>query len=59
MAAPDLAPVAFDEGRFREAFRGFHAQFSAAMEAGVDMGTLLAILEEEGVELPDWIRQAL
>lgn len=44
---------------FRETFRAFHAQFAAAMDAGVDLGTLLALLEEEGVELPDFVRMML
>jgi hypothetical protein len=50
---------AFDEEAFRLTFRAFHAQFSAALDAGVDLGTLLSLLESEGVELPDFVRMML
>ena len=47
------------QARFRESFVAFHREFTAAMDAGVDLGTLLAVLEDEGVELPDFVRMML
>lgn len=49
----------FDEAAFRQSFVAFHQQFTAAMEAGVELAALLAILEDEGVELPDFVRMML
>jgi hypothetical protein len=59
-AEPAALPVvAFDEDAFRQTFRAFHAQFAAALDAGIDLGALLSLLEEEGVELPDFVRMML
>ncbi len=44
---------------FRSTFRDFHAAYSACADAGVDLGTLLGVLQDEGVELPDWLGMML
>lgn len=56
---PALPTPTFDEGAFRLTFRAFHQQFTAALDSGVDLGTLLSLLEDEGVELPDFVRMML
>ena len=59
MGQPEPAYAAGVLDDFRRTFREFHAAFADATEAGVDLATLLAVLEDEGVELPDVIKMML
>lgn len=59
-ADPEAVPLAWDrEPEFVEAFRDFHVEFSAALDAGVTLGAIVAVLEREGVELPEFVRMML
>lgn len=58
-ANPELAPAWEREPEFVEAFRDFHAEFVVAMDSGVDLATIVRVLEAEGVELPEFVRMML